>query len=370
MFASEPIADVQAFRELLQWAAEREASDITLRSGRPVKVERYGVLEEVTRRPLTTQAIGLLLHEVYGAHAMGRLQSGSDIDCSYSIQVDRGRHVFFRVNATPVLDGVNLGVEVTLRVLPERPPSMDDIDLEPEIREAAFPATGMVLLAGATGSGKSTTIATIIRHRVETAPEKIVTYEAPIEYRFDSVTGPGLISQSQVPEHLPDFLAGIRNALRRAPDVIVVQEMRDQETLTAGIVAADTGHAVYSTVHGRSVADCFRRMTMLFPTEDRRFYMAAILAVMRLIVVQVLIPSTDGRRVAAREYLQFTPRIVDELMDTPVDEWHLRLREIVEREGRPMAHSIEVLCELGRISVEKRDRWLRRWTSGEGGHVA
>jgi len=201
------------------------------------------------------------------------------------------------------------------------------------------PRQGTVVITGPTGSGKSTLLAAIIKSLLlnKDANRKIVTYESPIEFVYDTILAPSsMISQSEIPRHLPNFAAGVRNALRRKPGLILVGEARDPETIAAVIDAALTGHPVYTTVHSNGVADAVRRMVSTFPAEERHGRALDILETLRLVVWQQLAPATDGKRVALREYLVFNDIIRDNLLSSDIDRLAANTRKMVKQYGQPM----------------------------------
>ena len=219
------------------------------------------------------------------------------------------------------------------------PPELESLQLPDEIIQYMAPRQGTVVITGPTGSGKSTLLASIIRKLLENPDgnRKMLTYESPIEFVYDMIEAPSsIISQSEIPRHLPSFAAGVRNALRRKPGLILVGEARDPETIAAVIEAALTGHPVYTTVHSNGVADAVRRMISTFPAEERHGRALDILETLRLIVWQQLAPATDGKRVALREYLVFNDLIRDKLLDVPIDHLAGETRKLLKQYGQPM----------------------------------
>ena len=176
----------------------------------------------------------------------------------------------------------------------------------------------------------------------------MLTYESPIEFVYDMVESPtSIMSQSEIPRHLPSFASGVRNALRRKPRLILVGEARDTETIAAVIEAALTGHPVYTTVHSNGVADAVRRMIATFPAEERHGRALDILETLRLVVWQRLAPSTDGKRVALREYLVFDDKIRDHLVSKPVDLVASETRKLLKKYGQPMVVDARAKFEEG-----------------------
>lgn len=353
--------NLHVWDEILLWAArEQGASDITVQTERAVWVDIKGQLYPVTQRSLDKPEVEELLNAIWGANGSAEIARGRDLDMSYEVQVPGHRHqrVRFRVNATGVLADGRDGIQVTLRVLPEKPPRLEDLDIEPGLREALFPANGMVVITGPTGSGKTTLLGAVIRSKVE-APEnhrKVLTYEAPIELVYDEVVGPhSFVSQSEIPWHLPDFAAGARNALRRKPTDILVGECRDPETIKASAEAANTGHVLYTTSHANGVAETISRMLSVFGPEERPTRAAEIGDNLKLVCTQLLVPDVNGGRVAAREYLVFDEEVRGALFDAEPKDWSAVVRTKLASHGRAITDAVADLYAEGRISATTRD---------------
>ena len=293
----------------------------------------------VTSRKISNTEVGDILNYIYGSNGTTQIFSGKDVDTHYEIRPTRTDRYRFRVNGTGCQVEGHDGIQITVRSIPSTPPEISTLNLDEEIIKNMSPRQGTVVITGATGSGKSTLLASIIRNLLE-QPEsnrKMLTYESPIEFVYDMINMPtSLIAQSEIPRHLPSFAAGVRNALRRKPGLILVGEARDPETIAAVIEAALTGHPVYTTVHSNGVADAVRRMIGTFPAEERNGRALDILETIRLIVWQQLAPSTDGKRVALREYLVFNDSIRDALLSTEVDKLAATTRKLLKQHGQPM----------------------------------
>ncbi|MED5423042.1 MAG: ATPase, T2SS/T4P/T4SS family, partial [Pseudomonadota bacterium] len=247
----------------LLWCVKKGASDITIQTDRPGYNDISGTLYPGTYRPIDAADMNVFLAKIYGPDASARLASGTDLDVSYEIRPDRYTRIRFRVNITAILSRGRDAVQITMRSLPSEPPTMAALNIEQEIIDNWAPRQGMVVITGPTGSGKSTLLSAGNRMLLERIHGcgKMLTYEAPIEYTYDTIKSPrSLVSQTEIPRHLPDFAAGVRNALRRKPEIILVGEARDKETISAAIEAAQTGHAVYTTTHTTGVASTVRRM--------------------------------------------------------------------------------------------------------------
>jgi len=339
----------------LLWCVKKGASDITFQSSRRVYSEIHGTLYPSTYRSIDGADMATIVSRIYGAEALAILAGGADIDLSYEIMTDRFTRTRFRVNMTAILADGRDGVQITMRVLPSAPPTMQELKVEPEILQHWKPRNGIVLVTGPTGSGKSTLLAAGNRMLIESAHGcgKMLTYEAPIEFTYDTITSSrSLVAQSEIPRHLPTFAAGVRNALRRKPEIILVGEARDRETISAAIEAGQTGHTVYATVHTTGVAATIRRMVSTFEPSERTERAFSLMETVRLIVTQTLVPRIGGGRVALREYMPFTEEIREHLLNLPFDRWPFELMQMVPKYGKAMEKSAKEALDAGLI--EKR----------------
>lgn len=338
--------------DFLLWCVKKNASDISLQTDRPVYNDIHGTLYPGTFRPLDSADMNVFLTKIYGPEAMARLASGDDLDLSYEIRPDRYTRIRFRVNITAVLSRGRDSAQITMRVLPNEPPTMTDLNIEEDIINAWSPRQGMVIITGPTGSGKTTLLASGIRMLMERKQGcgKVVTYEAPIEYVYDVIKSPrSLLSQTEIPRHLPNFAHGVRNALRRKPNIILVGESRDKETIASSIEAAQTGHIVYTTTHTMGVASTIQRMVSAFDPSERSERAYALMETVRLVVTQTLVPKTSGGRLGVREWMRFDDTVRDKLMDMDFKEWPSEIARMVPFHGRTMARSAEIFFENGDI---------------------
>lgn len=329
------------------------ASDITVQTGMPIYAEVYGRLLRISHRALSNTEVGDLINGIYGPNGTAQLLSGVDIDTHYEFRPTRTQRLRYRVNATACMVEGHDGIQITLRTIPVTPPPLADLELPANILEAIAPQEGVIYVTGATGSGKSTLLASIIRELIEgdDSNRKVLTYEAPIEFVYDEIkTTSAVVSQSEVPRHLPSFAAGVRNALRRKPRLIMVGESRDAETISASLEAALTGHPVYTTLHTTGVAETVRRLVTTYPADERHGRTIDILETIRLVIWQKLIPSTDGKRVALREYLVFDEDVRDKLLEYDPDTVTTATRRMVRERGQLMVVDAKKKFEEGIIS--------------------
>ena len=335
------------------------ASDITIQTNSAIYAEVYGRLIRVTNRPLSNTEVADLINEIYGANATTQLMSGFDIDTHYEYRPSRSERYRYRVNATSCQTEGHDGIQITMRTIPTTPPRLETMELPKHILEAISPQEGIIFVTGATGSGKSTLLASIIRHLVERpdSNRKVVTYEAPIEFVYDEIEMfSAVVSQSEVPRHIPSFAAGVRNALRRKPGLIMVGECRDTETINAALEAALTGHPVYTTLHTSGVAETMRRLVTSFAGQERAGRTVDILETIRLCIWQKLVPTIDGKRVALREYLVFDQETRDILLNVNPTNITSETRKLVRERGQLMSVDAKEKYDAG--IIDKRQYTL------------
>lgn len=369
-----PRISAEDFRAILMSCVMSGSSDITIQSDQQPRAEIHGLLYRVTRRPWGPSEVDLVLMEAYGgANARTEINGLNVLDFSYELNLPDGSRQRFRGNATGIFGRDGQGVEITLRALPSETPALSMVRLDQHEVEALSPRDGIVIIAGATGSGKSTTMAAITRNHLENVghPVKIVDIQAPIEYTYRDVTNAikgssSIIGQSEVGKHIKEFSDGVRAALRRKPHIINVGEARDFETIQASLEASLTGHLVYTTTHAGSVADAVRRLLSVFPASERESRAYDLISALRFLMVQHLVPRIDRPgRVPIREYIRFTPRLRERLLSAPINDWPSLITDEVygrhsETGNEDMRRSLlDAVLPFYREGVVSRDDALR-----------
>ena len=352
-YHDEPISHWLAddFDRFLAWATGSGVSDISLLPRAPVWVRLDGFWRATTRRAVSSDEIMELLDSMARSPAASaRIKGGEDLDFSYEIKIDRLKRQRFRVNATACRDGWGVGANLVLRSIPAHPPEIGTLGLEPDLVENLFPPSGLVLVTGVMGSGKSTLLAACLRKIIEQGDRFTVTYEAPIEFDLMSLpSARGPVVQSEIPSQLRDFARAPKNSARRAADVILVGESRDQETLRSMIEAAEIGVAAYSTVHTRSVADTPARIINVFPIDEQPGIATTLIAAIRAIVQQRLVARHNGPgRVALREYLVFGEQERREMWDTPPERLGIVIRNRMAKLAQGQGIGQDLLTAAGR----------------------
>lgn len=349
----------------LLWCIKQGSSDITWQTDRQVYNEIDGKLYPGTYRPMDAADMAIVLTKIYGPEAQARLASGDDLDVSYEIRPDRYSRHRFRVNITAILSKGRDGAQITMRVLPHEPPTLTQLGIEDDIVNNWSVRQGMVVITGPTGSGKTTLLAAGCRHLLERKHGcgKMLTYEAPIEFTYDTVHSPhSVVAQTEIPRHLPTFSAGVRNALRRKPNIILVGEARDRETISAAIEAGQTGHAVYTTTHTTGVSATIRRMISTFEPEERAERAYALMETLRLVVTQSLVPKIGGGRVGVREWMVFNDTVRERLLDMDFNQWTSEIQRMIPNYGQTLNKSATILFENGVIER----RWYLTLTQATG----
>jgi twitching motility protein PilT len=242
------------------------------------------------------------------------------------------------------------GVGVVARLIRDRPPSLGDLALPPELAAVVDHRDGLVLVCGPTGCGKSTTLASLIDLVDQRRPAHVITLEDPIEYRFTPRRG--VVHQREVGLHIPSFAAGLRSALREAPDVILLGELRDRETIAAALTAAETGHLVLATLHAPSAAGAIDRMIDAFPEAQQRQARWQLAAVLRTVITQYLLPRRDGGRVPAVELVPITVSVANLMR-----KGDLQMLPSAIQTGRdagmiPLERSLARILETGAVSPQ------------------
>lgn len=341
--------------QFLLWATEQGASDILLQPGTPIWIRLHGEWMLTTERILSSDEISILVDEISSDDASSaKLKGGSDLDFAHEIQITRLKRIRFRVNASACQDGYGVGISMVLRTIPSLPPTVEELNVDPQLLDAAFPNNGLVLVTGVMGTGKSTLLASLLRRIRETMPKNVITYEEPIEFDLMGIPNPkGPLVQTQIPIHLSDFSQAPRNAARRAADVILVGESRDMETLKRMLESAEIGVCAYSTVHTRSVAETPSRIINVFPETMQHQIASTLISSLRLIVQQRLLPAKSGQgRVAIKEYLVFNATLRKALFNTKIENLISTIEEMVDEHGQPLFADAQKKYDQGLIYKE------------------
>jgi twitching motility protein PilT len=298
---------------LLRRAVDLGASDIHLKVGQPPILRRDGDLDPLDNHPALEDTDLASILNIVGARAPEKLahfHDAGDLDIAYQDE-DLPR---FRVNAYRQRGATSFA----FRVIPKTVPSFEQLNLPPGVKKLAEEHRGLVLVTGATGSGKTTTLAAMIDYMNRNRKQHIITIEDPIEILHPDHNS--IVNQREVGLDTESFGQALRRALRQDPDTILIGELRDAETAQTALQAAESGHLVMSTLHTIDAAETVARMIEFFPPEKQEVIRAILAGVLRGVVSQRLLPKLDGGRVAAVEVMVMNARIADLIREGHADE--------------------------------------------------
>jgi twitching motility protein PilT len=315
--------------DLLREMVSKGASDLHIVVGSPPMIRLHGRLEAITPETVSPSVAQELIAAIMNKNDSDLLLDQREVDFAYSLPgVSR-----FRVNACFQRDSVS----AVMRAIPGLPPSLEQMGLPAVVTEMTKKPRGLVVVTGPTGSGKSTTLAAMINYINRTEAVRIVTIEDPIEFLHNNVKS--VISQREVGRDTHSFNNALRSALRQDPDVILVGEMRDLETISLALTAAETGHLVFGTLHVTSAPETINRIVDVFPPQAQEQVRLQLAGVLEAVFTQTLIPRADSAgRACAMEILIGTPAV----------------RNLI-RENKPaqMVNAIQTGSSVGMISLDK-----------------
>ncbi|MBM3750926.1 MAG: PilT/PilU family type 4a pilus ATPase [Acidimicrobiia bacterium] len=341
-----------AFDALLVEAAAKRASDVHLRVGQPPLVRANGELERWATLPVVTREdLESLISVWLDADQLTRLDRTQEVDFAWSLPgVGRLRASVFRERGQPA---------AALRLIPAHIPPLDSLGLPASVAALVGESRGLVLVTGATGSGKSTTLAALVAAINQTRKVHILTIEDPIEFVHHD--DQAVISQREVGIDVPSYAAGLKSALRQDPDVILLGELRDAETIETALVAAETEHLVLSTLHTLDAPETINRIVSVFAPHHQGQIRHQLARVLRAAISQRLLPKADGQgRALAAEVMVSTPYIRDCIADR--DKTSLLASAIVsgshEHGMQNFDQSMLALTQSNSVSVAEALRWV------------
>ncbi|MBI2811496.1 MAG: type IV pilus twitching motility protein PilT [Candidatus Melainabacteria bacterium] len=339
-------------QELLQLVFDRAASDLHLKAGQPPIIRVAGKLIKSTLAPLSKDEVQRLIFSIITSEQRKQLEQTYELDCSFGLD-GIGR---FRVNVYKDRGSY----AAALRVVASRIPSMDELNLPPIVKEITQKPRGLILITGATGQGKSTTLASMIDWINENRSEHILTIEDPIEFIHQNKRS--VLSQRELGQDTKSFANALKAALREDPDVILVGEMRDLDTIHLALTAAETGHLVFGTVHTSSAAQSIDRVIDVFPPDQQQQIRIMLSNGLVAIVSQTLLPrlqeSAGGNpvtkgRILAAEILVNTPAIANLIRESKTPQIYSTMQMGGALGMQTLEASLAGLVKNGLISMSE-----------------
>lgn len=330
--------------QLLAFTMQNSASDLHLSAGSPPIIRVHGTLKRVKGDALSSDDIRTMLYSVMTEDQRAEYEKNMELDFAIAL----GEKARFRVNGFTT----RLGSSAVFRTIPTEVPTMAELDLPPIIHRFANLEKGIVLVTGPTGSGKSTTLASMINHINMETPKHIITIEDPVEFFHTSKKS--LINHREVGVDTLTFARALKSSLREDPDVILVGEMRDYETIALALTAAETGHLVLATLHSSSAAKTIDRIIDVFPTGDKGMVRAMLANSLQGVVAQTLLKKADGSgRVGAYEVLVGTNAVRNLIRENQVPQIYSMMQTGSRYGMKTMEDAVTELYEAGIIEKEE-----------------
>ena len=344
--------DSMTFDQLVRAAGERGASDIHLRAGHVPLIRLDGALERWTAvAPVSAADLEVIASRLLSPMHQERLQSKLEVDVAWQAPgVGRIRASVFRQRGT---------IAVSMRLIPSRVPSLEALGLPPSVVGLAAESRGLVLVTGATGSGKSTTLAALVDLINKTRALHILTIEDPIEFVHNDQLA--VVTQREVGFDTPAYAPGLRSALRQDPDVILIGEMRDLETIETALVAAETGHLVLATLHTLDAPETVNRIVSVFPPHQQSQARHQLSRVLKAAVSQRLLPRADGRGRALAAEVMIATALIKDLIEDPSKTSGIPdaiVQGAAQYGMQSFDQAILRLCQQDLVTVEEAVKWV------------
>jgi twitching motility protein PilU len=327
----------------LEMMIRHKASDLFFTPGTPVKIKIEGIIRSIGETPLSPSVCQEAVHSLMDAEQAAEFAETLEIDFAIALE-DRAR---FRVNAYHQRGQASM----VLRYIRTSIPTASELNLPGTLTELVMHKRGIILMVGATGSGKSTTLAAMIDHRNRAATGHIITIEDPIEFMHPHRQC--IVSQRELGLDTKSYARALKSALREAPDVILIGEIRTRETMEAAIELAGTGHLAISTLHANNAHQAMERIINMFPQEMHKTLFTDLSAYLRAVISQRLVRTLDGSRCAAIEILINTPHIADLIRDGRIDAIVEAMQGQGDEGTRTFDDALLALYREGTIALEE-----------------
>lgn len=330
-------------KEFFKVMVEKQASDLYLTVARPPMYRIDAKIQRIGDNPFTPAELETLAYSIMNERQTQEFNETMEMNMAMSLPgVSR-----FRVNILRQRGSVGM----VIRRVKVDPESLDELGLPAVLKDLTMTKRGLILVVGATGSGKSTTLAAMVDHRNSTESDHIVTIEDPIEFVHKHKNS--IVTQREVGFDTQSFQAALKNTLRQAPDVVLIGEIRDTETMETAIAFAETGHLCLGTLHSNNANQAIERIINFFPAERHAQIYLQLSLNLRAIISQRLVPTLDGKRVAALEILIDTPRIKDLIKKGEADTLKTAMEQSDQEGCQTFDQALFMLYKDGKISLEQ-----------------
>ena len=328
--------------ELLAFSVQHDASDLHLSTGTPPSIRVDGDVRKLNIPAFDAKDVNALVYDIMNDRQRKEYEENLEVDFSFEVP----NLARFRVNAF----NQNRGPAAVFRTIPSKILSLDDLGCPDIFREISNTPRGLVLVTGPTGSGKSTTLAAMVDYINDHKHDHILTIEDPIEFVHE--TKKCLINQREVHRDTLSFSAALRSALREDPDVILVGEMRDLETIRLAMTAAETGHLVFGTLHTTSAPKTIDRIIDVFPGEEKSMVRSMLSESLRAVISQTLIKKVGGGRVAAHEIMIGVPAIRNLIREDKIAQMYSAIQTGMQHGMQTMDQCLQNLVNRGVITKQ------------------
>ena len=334
---------MSAMKRLFQLMAEKKASDIFLSVGSPINIKINGVALPINQQVMDANTVRGLLYEVIDDKQKKEYEDTLELNTAYTLQgVGSFRISAFRQKGSPA---------VVVRYIPSSIPPLDSLGLPPVLKDLILEKRGLILMVGATGSGKSTTLAAMLDFRNEQRTGHIFTLEDPVEFIFQNKKS--IVNQREVGTDTLDMKVGLRNALRQAPDCILIGEVRDRETMTSAIQYAQSGHLCLATLHANNSYHAMNRIISFYPLETRASLLQDLSATLKCVISLRLVKNVKGTRTPAVEVMLNSRYIAELIEKGEINEMKEAMEKALTAGSQTFEQSLFKMIQDGLISQEE-----------------
>lgn len=328
---------------LLQLAASKQASDLFFSVGAPVNIKIDGITMPVNAQSLDADIVKRIAYEMMAPQQIAAFENHFEMNFSFRAEGIGS----FRVNVFRQRGDIAL----VIRHIRARIGSAEELNLPGILKELVMEKRGLILVVGATGSGKSTTLASMIQHRSTTAGGHILTIEEPIEYIFNH--DKSIVNQREIGTDTRSYESALSSGMREAPDVLMIGEVRDRETLKHALIFAQTGHLCLTTLHANNSYHALNRIVNFFPYDSRRGVLADLSMCLRAVISQRLVRGVNGKQIPAVEILLNTTLIADQIKNDELDKIRESIEKSVSAGSQTFEQALYKLLKKGQITKEE-----------------